>query len=341
MFFEKFSPIASAMADVLREHLKSPAHAYIFTGSEGAGKKEAARVFAAGLITSNFSHSESEKIVRQSSESSALDCHEISPAGAKLLLEDAEAASKRIYAPPISAKKTAVIIDRFHTATADAAASLLKAVEEPPGFSYVIILAEHVKAEHDTIFSRCVHISFPALDTERTAEWIAEKTGISAADCLEAAAAAKGNIRRTEILAADEGFPARKQIWENLPALHIESGCEAASAAQSISDATDAAQSVLSEKHETEMQKAKQEMEDFGLPASHADSVASRHKRETRKFRESDILWGMSLTAEKYRDSQNKAQALKILNASAAKIRTGSANEDLVLQWTAMNLPRL
>ena len=67
-------------------------------------------------------------------------------------------------------KRKVLVVNRFHTATPAAAASLLKTIEEPPATTIFVLLAEDVPPEHVTIESRCTRIDFPPVAAAAIAE---------------------------------------------------------------------------------------------------------------------------------------------------------------------------
>ena len=66
-----------------------------------------------------------------------------------------------------------LVVDRFHTATAAAAAALLKPVEEPADTVVWVLLAEQVLPEHVTIASRCNRVAFGPVPDDQVAAVLA------------------------------------------------------------------------------------------------------------------------------------------------------------------------
>jgi DNA polymerase-3 subunit delta' len=64
---------------------------------------------------------------------------------------------------PVEGSRKVMILHEFHLLDANAAARLLKTLEEPPSSAVFIVLADQVPPELVTIASRCVRIEFSAI----------------------------------------------------------------------------------------------------------------------------------------------------------------------------------
>jgi DNA polymerase-3 subunit delta' len=129
-------------------------HAYLFIGPEGCGKDEAARAFAAQLITGsdNAASREADLIMRGSFS----DVIEVLREGAAVDKDEAEAIIRLATTTPTESKVKVVIVHEVHLMRDSAAARLLKTIEEPSEKVIFILLADQLVPSLATINSRCV-----------------------------------------------------------------------------------------------------------------------------------------------------------------------------------------
>jgi DNA polymerase-3 subunit delta' len=83
------------------------------------------------------------------------------------------------------------VIDPAHRMTANAANSLLKTLEEPPGDALLILVADRIGRLPATIFSRCQRINFAAPDRATALAWLDQlRPGASWSEALTLAGGA-------------------------------------------------------------------------------------------------------------------------------------------------------
>jgi hypothetical protein len=117
-------------------------HAYLFVGPEGCGKDEAARAFAAQLITGsdNATSREADLIMRGSFS----DVIEVLREGAAVDKDEAEEIIRLSTTTPTESKVKVVIVHEVHLMRDSAAARLLKTIEEPSEKVIFILLADQL-----------------------------------------------------------------------------------------------------------------------------------------------------------------------------------------------------
>ena len=140
-------------------------HAFLFIGPEGCGKDEAARAFAAQLITSsdNATSREANLIMRGSFS----DVIEVLREGAAVDKDEAEEIIRLSTTTPTESKIKVVIVHEVHLMRDSAAARLLKTIEEPSEKVIFILLADQLVPSLATINSRCVVVQFVANNAYR------------------------------------------------------------------------------------------------------------------------------------------------------------------------------
>ena len=161
---------------------KRPAHAYLFSGPEGVGKKLAALDFARALGA--------RVMLIQRPE----DKHEI------LIAQVHEVIRELSYT---SLEARAVIFDDAHRMSEEAMNALLKTLEEPPERTFLILVTHVPERMLGTIRSRCQVLHFAPLPEERLVRYGREKLQLAGDDALAAALLAEGSIGGITTLAPE------------------------------------------------------------------------------------------------------------------------------------------
>lgn len=144
------------------------AHAYLFYGPSGVGKKLAALQFAKALYCLTPGPDACDACVA---------CHKITDGNhPDILLVGAEETTIKIDQirtvqhqlsyKPYEQQRTIVILDGCEHLTLPAANALLKTLEEPPGNTLLLLLTGHKDAVPLTIVSRCQLVPFQPLAPE-------------------------------------------------------------------------------------------------------------------------------------------------------------------------------
>ena len=136
----------------------APVHAYLFVGPAGCTKDEAARSFAALLLTgADDAETRDARLILIGEHP---DVREVERTGARISAEQVADIIRNASLAPVEGSRKVMILHEFHLLEAEGAARLLKTLEEPPGNTVFIVLADHVTPELVTIASRCVRIEF-------------------------------------------------------------------------------------------------------------------------------------------------------------------------------------
>ena len=342
-----------AAVSLLRGALVAPVHAFLFVGPPGAGRAEAARAFAGALFAGSGSEGEpdAEEAARHRRLAVAgqhPDLIRVEPDGRALLVADTERITVEGWRSPVEARRKVIVVDRFDTAEPEAAASLLKTVEEPPATTIFVLLAEEVPAEHVTIASRCFRVDFPPLADEVVAAAMVAD-GMDAERAAVLAEAAAGSIHRARLLAEDPALHGRRNAWHSVPSRLNGSGAAVAVIVEELRAMIDGAQTPLATRHEEELAALAEREEAFGSRGSGRSELVGRQKRELRRLRDDELRFGLATLSRVYRDSALAASeaGLPVDAAMDATARiTGATgdlvrnpNETLLLQALLLDLP--
>jgi DNA polymerase III subunit delta' len=155
---------------------KRIAPAYLFVGSEGIGKKVAARCFAKLLLDPTKLEGKITNLpdllwveptyLHQGQRLSAAEAKEQGlkrKAPPEVRLEQIREIGVFLSRPPLVAERSLVVIEQAETMGEAAANALLKTLEEP-GKATIILLAPSLEALLPTLVSRCQTIPFVRLD---------------------------------------------------------------------------------------------------------------------------------------------------------------------------------
>jgi DNA polymerase III subunit delta' len=187
--------------------LESPAHAYLFTGPAGSGKRAAARAFVAELLAAGAPDPGSARRRALADPSPHPDLAWLRPPGAQHLVDEVrerviEAAPYR----PFEGERRAFVIDEADLMAEESQNALLKTLEEPAPFAHLVLVSSQPSALLDTVRSRCQEVTFAALGPDAIEERLASRD--ASGDPLERRAAARlagGDLERAELLLAERG----------------------------------------------------------------------------------------------------------------------------------------
>jgi len=194
-------------------------HAFLFKGPMGVGKKTFARTFAAALNCQRLGGFEpcgQCPSCRKFRSGSHPDFIVIEPEGAAIKINQVRELKKTLAFPPLEAKIRVALICDIHTMRREAANSLLKALEEPPNQTMLILSADEAGVILPTILSRCQTVPFFPLPQTAVAEILAQEAGMDLAMATTLAAMAEGSLGRARLLLAKNLLEVRREIIDHL-----------------------------------------------------------------------------------------------------------------------------
>jgi len=198
------------------------AHAYLFRGPEGVGKKRTALTFAAFI---NCQSPDGNDVCgrcrscRKFHSGNHPDLHVIRPDGAMIKIDQIRQLRQILSFPPLEADFRVVVIEDVHAMRREAANSLLKTLEEPPPDNLLILTADQASEVLPTIVSRCQIIPFSFLPYEQVTRTLMSEDGLAEETAYVLAAISEGSLGQARILADRQLLDCRRQIVEKLLSL--------------------------------------------------------------------------------------------------------------------------
>jgi DNA polymerase III subunit delta' len=354
-----------AAVNTLRAAATRPVHAYLFVGPPGTGKLAAAMAFAAMLTCPNAGKANGREVdggedgcetCRRVLQGVHPDVVVVEREGPALSIEQAREVSRIAARSSLEGGRSIVILPDLHLAS-EAVPALLKTIEEPPGGTVFIGLAEFVPPDLETIASRSARVDFrPLSDAEITAVLLAEGVPPERASVL--ARLAGGRLDRARLLAADPQAEQRRRSWEAVPARLDGTGATVAELAEELVELLKRSAGPLSARQQAEMTELAERYarEAATLPGRAAQSMAragsreleERHRREQRRQRTDELRTGLAALAGAYLDravdgtlpAARAAQAVALIDGLSADLAY-NPGELLALQALLLRLDRL
>ncbi len=293
----------------LRAVAARPVHAYLFVGPPGTGKLRAAMAFAAMLLCPGGGEDGCETC-RRVLDGVHPDVLVVEREGPALTIEQAREVSRIAARSSLEGGRSVVILPDLHLAR-EAVPALLKTVEEPPGSTVFIGLAEFVPPELETIASRSARVDFRSLsESDIAAVLVSEGVPPERASVL--AGLAGGRLDRARLLASDPEAEVRRHSWETVPARLDGTGATVAQLAEELVELLKRSASSLSVRQQAELSELTERYarESATLPGRAGQSLAragareleERHRREQRRQRTDELRTGLAALAGAYRD---------------------------------------
>ncbi len=187
-------------------------HAYLFYGQEGVGKRMTAIAFAQSLncqttvvggqwLVNSEPHPTFFKDAcgeciscRKIGEGNHPDVEYVTSPGRQIKIDQIRELKKRAYLKPMEATRKVYIIDDAGQMTREASNSLLKTLEEPPGFVVLILITSNINQLLPTIRSRCQLLYFHSLPREIVRRILCQNCRISPDRAAEGAIFSLGSV---------------------------------------------------------------------------------------------------------------------------------------------------
>jgi len=196
------------------------AHAYLFEGIEGCGKKMTALAFIEAVFcggTEGCGHCPS---CRKISSGRHPDLHLVEPDGAYIKIDQIRELQRVLAFRPFEATKKACIIDGAERLNPAAGNALLKTLEEPPGNALLILITANPDGVLPTVLSRCQRLHFAALP-EAAIDSILRERGTAPEAARIVASLAGGSMGKAIEIGEETAMVERKSFLEKIGALSL------------------------------------------------------------------------------------------------------------------------
>jgi DNA polymerase-3 subunit delta' len=268
-----------------------PSHAYLFRGPRGAGKRAAARAFAAEIVAAGAEDPGDARRRALLDPSPHPDLVWLAPRGAQHLVEEVRERVIRAAAyRPYEGGKRVFVVEAADAMRDESQNALLKTLEEPPQYVHLILLTSEPEALLETVASRCHPVDFAPLPIPAIEAALAG--GGDPVEITSAARLSAGDLDRARFLLSDPGRKLRAQALglgkavgaTGLPWRQLLEAAEAAGA-----DTEAATREILEEESSAGIKRS-------------AKDITDEAKRTARRRRTEILDLGLELVAAWFRD---------------------------------------
>jgi DNA polymerase III subunit delta' len=259
------------------------AHAYLFHGPPGVGKRRAAYDLAAEVL------GDRGRVERRSHS----DLYVLEPLGDQIRIDPIRELRRDLHMRPFEGEWRVYLVLGAHLMNEEAADALLKDLEEPPSYAVIVLVADELGPLPETIRSRCQLIPFRRLSELAIRSEIEQRApGLSTEEATAFARIASGRLDRVDRLLDDDAAARRTALLEVARSVYTDPAFEPAAAAKVVLDGARARAAEA-------RKEAEEELESLDLPQREAEQ---RVRRAARGAEREEILLALDELAAWYRD---------------------------------------
>jgi len=199
------------------------AHAYLFEGVCGSGRRSTAMALVGSLFCQNPLAGDACGICNQClklANGNHPDLHLLSPLPDKrdINIEQVRTLQQALALRPFEAPRKACLIEPAERMGLNAANALLKTLEEPSGNTIIILISSKSDLLLSTIRSRCQELRFSPLDDD-TIITLLQKQGVTTELANNIAPLADGSIEKATEILSSENIAQRDKLLSTLAML--------------------------------------------------------------------------------------------------------------------------
>ena len=259
------------------------AHAYLFHGPAGVGKRRAALAFASELLGGDA------RVERRTHP----DLYVLEPLGEQIRIDAVREMRRDLHMRPFEAERRVYLVFGAHLLNDEAADALLKDLEEPPEYAVIVLVADEVGPLPETIRSRCQPVPFRRLSERAVREAVqARAPELSEDQATSIARVAGGRLDRAERLLDPAAAKRRVELLEVARAVYADAEFDPGAAAERLLEGAKARAAEAKEREEAAI-------EGLDLPAREAEQ---RVRRAARGAEREELLAALEELAAWYRD---------------------------------------
>lgn len=256
------------------------AHAYLFHGPSGVGKRAYALAFAGALL------GDPDRVKRGVHP----DVYALEPLGDQIRIDQIRELRHDLHMRPFEASRRVYLILGADLMNEDAADALLKDLEEPPPYAVIVLVAAQPAGLPETIRSRCQPVPFRRLSLRSLAEHVAaRRPDLAAAEQAAVARIAAGRLDRAERLLDPDSAAQRDRLLDLARTVYLDEGFDPAAAAAAVLGFASAAGARAAERDAEGAEGTAKELE-------------QRAKRVARGVEREEVAEALDLLAAWYRD---------------------------------------
>ncbi len=207
--------------DVLERAVKSGrlAHAYLFEGPEGVGKRLMALALVRMLFCEQGNGCGGCVVCRKIDHGNHPDIHQVEADGTMIKIEQIRALQREVSFKPLEAPRKVVLIEGADLLNQAAGNALLKTLEEPRGDSLFLLLSSRPEAVLSTIRSRCQRLRFSSVSQKELHRTLRDRLNLEDTQAHLLAALSDGSFKKA--FGKDQEFylQTRKDILKAVSAL--------------------------------------------------------------------------------------------------------------------------
>lgn len=210
------------------------AHAYLFDGHAGIGKKLVAQAFACSFLCETGCGCGRCSSCTHLAAGSHPDVHLLQPDGETIKIDQIRSLQPQLALRSFAGRGKVCLIDNAELMTREAANALLKTLEEPTADTLIILISSRPESLLETIRSRCQRVRFTRLPRLALAHHLEHDLAISAAEALVLAAVADGSFEKALGQHQDLYLKKRAGLIQSLSALSSTSTIQTFELAQTL-----------------------------------------------------------------------------------------------------------
>ena len=172
------------------------AHAYLFSGPDGVGKRLVALALARSIVCDEQRGCGDCRACRKIDHQNHPDLHVLEPDGNSIKIEQVRSLQRDLNLKPLEAPRKICLIEEADSMTVGAANALLKTLEEPRGDTLLILLAAQPNRLLETVRSRCQRLPFTRHPNSRIQAQLEKQLDMSATESHVLAALSEGSFKK-------------------------------------------------------------------------------------------------------------------------------------------------
>ena len=184
--------------EILRRALANGrlAHAYLFSGPDGIGKRLMALALARAIVCLEQRGCGHCLACRKIDHQNHPDLHILEPDGNAIKIDQIRSFQRELNFKPLEAPRKICMIEQADSMTVGAANALLKTLEEPRGDTLLVLLTAQPNRLLETIRSRCQPLPFARHPNSRIQAELEKQLGIESTESHVLAALSEGSFKK-------------------------------------------------------------------------------------------------------------------------------------------------